>query len=259
MAAILYQRSCMTGIPWMLPLCAFTYWWLMLYVYFSGCQFALIGLLGAALSPFVLVVRCPPPDEVSGSAGALPLWYSIRGFMMALLIMSLAEYLSSGKSMAELATNALDEAIEHMQDAIKKVFEDEDPEDYMTEIPKLMAKIKDWNTAAKSEPRFWNCKWKGNLLGEVADIITKLQLDLSTIRHAMCGADGKTGGVVKVLQGIEGYETMQADIHETLKDARDLTFTLLDHRVGQYSGFESVKNKEGVDKLDGVEEAITQM
>merc|ERR1719335_2020631 len=109
----------------MLPLCAFTYWWLMLYVYFSGCQFALIGCLGAALSPFVLVVQCPAPDEVSGSAAALPLWYSIRGFMMALLIMSVAEYLSSLKTMSQLATNALDESIEHLQEAFKKVFEDE--------------------------------------------------------------------------------------------------------------------------------------
>merc|ERR1719333_1991140 len=107
----------MTGIPWMLPLMAFTYWWLMLYVHFSGCQFALIGLLGAALSPFVLVVRCPPPDEVSGSAGALPLWYSIRGFMMALLIMSIAEYMSSFKTMSELVTIKLDEVLEHMQKA----------------------------------------------------------------------------------------------------------------------------------------------
>jgi hypothetical protein len=261
MAAIIYQRACSTPVigSFTLPVAAFFFWWLSLYVHFSGCQFALIGILCAALSPFVLVVRCPLPEEVSGSAGALPLWYMIRGFMMALLIMSVAEYLSSGKSMGELATHALDEAIECVQEALKQVFSDEDPAEAMAPIGKIMGKIKDWNTAARSEPRFWNCRWKGELLDEVASFINIMQLDLGTIRHAMSGADGKTGGVVKVLQGIEGYEQMQTDIHETMSDARDLTFTLLDHRSGEYTGFQSLKHKEGVDTLDGVDEAIAQM
>lgn len=258
MAAILYQRSCMTGIPWMLPLMAFSYWWLMLYVHFSGCQFALIGLLGAALSPFVLVVRCPPPDEVSGSAGALPLWYSIRGFMMALLIMSMAEYMSSFKAMSERVTNALDEVLGHLQAALKDIWNDEDPAASMDPIGGLLGQIKEWNVAAKSEPRFWNCKWKGDLVDEVVSMTEILQLDFATIRHGMSGADGKTGGVTAVLKGVKGFEAMQQDIEDTLQEMKDLLFTLLAHKSGEFTGFETVIEKGDVDTLDGVDDAIKQ-
>jgi hypothetical protein len=259
MAAILYQRACMTGLPWMLPLCAFVYWWLMMYVHFSGCQFALIGLLGAALSPFVLVVRCPGVDEVTGSAGALGLWYSIRGFMMALLIMSIAEYMSSGKTMSQLVTVALDDSLGHMQDALKKIWNDEDPAEAMDPIAGLLSQIKDWNVAAKSEPRFWNCKWKGDLVDEIVSLVEILQLDFSTIRHAMSGADGKTGGVTKVLKDVSGFIDMEKDIEDTLSDMKDLIHMLLTHTNGPFTGYESIAAKGDVDTLDGVDEAIEQM
>jgi hypothetical protein len=258
MTAILYQRACMTGLPWMLPLCAFCYWWLMLYVHFSGCQFALIGLLGAALSPFVLVVQCPSPDEVVGSAAALPLWYSIRGFMMALLIMSVAEYMSSFKTMSELASKELDDVLGHMQDALKAIWNDEDPADEMSPIAHSLSLIKDWNVAAKSEPRFWNCKWKGDLMDEIVRVTEILQLDFSTIRHAMSGADGHTGGVTAVIKDIDGFVHMEKDIEDTLQDAKDLTFMLLSHKNGPLTGFEEVMGKGDVDTLDGVDDAIAQ-
>jgi hypothetical protein len=81
LSSIIYARSCQTGYgEYLLPFLSFLYWWGMLYVSFSGCSFATIGLLAAALSPFVLVVRCPAPEEVSGTGGALGLWIGVRGF-----------------------------------------------------------------------------------------------------------------------------------------------------------------------------------
>merc|ERR1719355_505203 len=120
LSAIIYARSCQTGYgEYLLPFLAFLYWWGMLYVHFSGCSFAQIGLLAAALSPFVLVVRCPAADKVSGSAGALPLWIGVRGFLIALFIMSLAEYLSSKDGLCFLSYDALDKAINGIKGALE--------------------------------------------------------------------------------------------------------------------------------------------
>jgi hypothetical protein len=56
-SAIIYARACEVHQygTFVLTMSAFTFWWVMLYIHFSGSSFALIGLLSAALSPFVLV------------------------------------------------------------------------------------------------------------------------------------------------------------------------------------------------------------
>merc|ERR1719169_348759 len=49
-SAILYARSCQAGQTaslFVLPLVAFLYWWMMLYIAFSGSSFQLIGLMAA--------------------------------------------------------------------------------------------------------------------------------------------------------------------------------------------------------------------
>merc|ERR1719262_556618 len=162
-SAIIYSRSCQTGQTaslFILPFMAFMYWWCMLYIAFSGSSFALIGILSAALSPFVLVVRCPPPDEVSGSANALGLWIGIRGFMIALMIMSLAEYLSSKDTLSVLAYEPLDKAMFAMEKSLKLIWKDRHPSEYIEPIQGYLGTAKTYSKAAEQEPRFWRCKWK---------------------------------------------------------------------------------------------------
>merc|ERR1719191_1242866 len=140
-SAIVYARSCQTGQTaslFILPLMAFLYWILMLYISFSGSSFALIGILSAALSPFVLVVRCPPPDEVSGSAGALGLWIGIRGFMIALMIMSVAEFLSAKDTLSVLAYEPLNKAMLLIAKALKLIWKDRDPTEAISPVSGLL-------------------------------------------------------------------------------------------------------------------------
>merc|ERR1719262_1022307 len=136
-SAIIYSRACQaaqTASLFILPLVAFLYWWLMLYVAFSGSSFALIGILAAALSPFVLVVRCPPPEEVSGDTAALGLWIGIRGFMIALIIMSTAEWLSSKDTLSVLAYEPLEKAMLLTQKSLKLIWKDRDPSEAIAPV-----------------------------------------------------------------------------------------------------------------------------
>jgi len=258
-SAIIYARSCQTGQTaslFILPFVAFLYWWLMLYIAFSGSSFALIGILAAALSPFVLVVRCPPPDEVSGSTAALGLWIGIRGFMIALIIMSLAEYLSSKDTLSVLAYNPLDKAMLLVGKALKLIWKDRDPSEAAAPIAGLLTEAKTYSKAAEQEPRFWRCKWKSDVLCETADMMEFLRLHIQTMRHAMCGADGKTDGVFAVLNKVKQFARMKNDLFDTYEDAHELTMLTLQHEAGEFKGLEKMNALEGIETLDGWEDAI---
>merc|ERR1719382_1808329 len=148
--AIIYFRTCAAGPASLvlLPIVAFLYWSLMLYVAFSGSSFALIGILSAALSPFVLVVRCPPPEEVSGSSAALGLWIGIRGFMIALMIMSAAEWLSAKDTLSVLAYEPLEKAMLLIVKSLKLIWKDRDPADEIGLVGGLLAEAKTFGKAA---------------------------------------------------------------------------------------------------------------
>merc|ERR1719235_157172 len=150
-SAIIYSRSCQTGQTAslvVLPVVAFMYWWLMLYIAFSGSSFALIGILSAVLSPFVLVVRCPPPEEVSADSAALGLWIGIRGFMIALAIMSVAEYLSSKDTLSVLAYEPLNKAMLLVAKSLKLIWKDRDPSEAISPVGGLLTEAKTYSKAA---------------------------------------------------------------------------------------------------------------
>merc|ERR1719313_2415356 len=258
-SAIIYARSCQAGQQaslFILPVVAFLYWWLMLYIAFSGSSFALIGILAAALSPFVLVVRCPPPEEVSADSAALGLWIGIRGFMIALMIMSAAEYLSSKDTLSVLAYEPLDKAMLLVAKALKLVWKDRDPTEAAAPIAGLLTEAKTYSKAAEQEPRFWRCKWKSDVLCETADMMEFLRLHIQTMRHAMCGADGKTDGVFAVLNKVKQFARMKNDLFDTYEDAHELTMLTLQHEAGEFKGLEKMNALEGIETLDGWEDAI---
>jgi hypothetical protein len=258
-SAIIYARSCQTGETtslFVLPIMAFLYWWFMLYIAFSGSTFSLIGLLSSALSPFVLVVRCPPPDDVSGSTAALPLWISIRGFMIALVIMSLAEFFSSKDTLSILAYEPLDKAMYSLAKAFKCLWRDRDPSEYISPISGLLTEAKTYSKAAEQEPRFWRCQWKSDVLMETADSMEFLRLNILTMWHAMKGANGKTGSIFTILDQVKSFVIMQKDFLDTYEDAHELTLLTLKHEAGEFHGLEKLVTLESIDTLDGWEEAI---
>jgi hypothetical protein len=260
LSAIIFSRSCQTGYgEYLLPFMSFLYWWGMLYVYFSGCSFAQIGCLAAALSPFVLVVRCPAPDEVSGRAGALPLWIGVRGFIIALFIMTLAEYFSSKDGLVHIAYSKLDEALTGIKEAMEASCSNNDPSEKLAPVGKLASDCKIYSKAAEMEPRFWKAKWKHELCVEVADLAEILRLDITFMRQAMCGADNKTKGVFGVLAKIPTFEKMHQDLIGTLDDARQVTHDLLRHEWGEFKGLQRLHDIVSIDELDGWVESIEEV
>merc|ERR1719324_1397012 len=210
----------------------------------------------AALSPFVLVVRCPPPDEVSGSAAALGLWIGIRGFMIALMIMSAAEWLSSKDTLSVLAYEPLDKAMLLVVKALKLIWKDRDPSEATAPVGGLLGTAKTYSKAAEQEPRFYRCKWKSDVLFETADMMEYLRLHILTMRHAMCGADGKTDGVFEILNQVPAFAKMKNDLIDTYEDAHELTMLTLQHEAGEFTALEKMNNLEDLDSLDGYAEAI---
>merc|ERR1719379_905045 len=258
-SAIIYSRSCQAGQTaslFILPFVAFLYWWLMLYVAFSGSTFALIGILAAALSPFVLVVRCPPPEEVNAEVAALGLWIGIRGFMIALMIMSAAEVLSSKDTLSVLAYDPLDKAMLAVCKSLKLIWKDRDPSEAIAPVSGYLSTAKTYSKAAEQEPRFWRCQWKSTLLFEVAGMMEYLRLHIQTMRAAMTGADGKTDGVFAVLNEVPAFAKMKNDLLDTYEDAHEITMLSLKHEAGEFKGLEKMNTLEGIDSLDGWEEAI---
>lgn len=265
-SAIIYSRACQTGVGnYLLPFLAFVYWSFGLYVAFSGCEFASIGLLAAALSPFLLVVRCPPPDQVSGSANAAGLWVSIRGFMIALFLMSLAEFLSSTALCSKIAYQALDQGFEHIMTALKKCFREDDPQPDIDCLPTWIAKAKLFGASATEEPRLTACPWKISLLQEVARWMEIAALDTQILRMAMCGADGKTHGVFKVIRHnpngdeVGAFEKLTRDLEQTLDDARELSVKLLSHTEGEFKLVDDPRFLGNLSELDNFKEVLAEI
>jgi hypothetical protein len=258
LSAIIYSRSCQTGYgEYLLPFLSFMYWWGMLYVYFSGCSFAQIGCLAAALSPFVLVSRCPDPEDVSGRAGAYPLWVGVRGFIIALFIMSLAEYCSSTDGLAHIAIGKVDDALTGIKEALEATVKDEDPDEKLSPVDKLCGDAKVYSKAAVLEPRFWKARWKAELCEQIAGLAHDMRLDVHFMRQAMTGADGKTKGVFKVLGKLgKTFDSLHGDLISTLDDARIVTNDLLKHEWGEFTGIKRIHSLVGTDELDGWAQAI---
>merc|ERR1719436_239734 len=258
--SIIYERVCSTGSGgWLLPFSAFAYWWFGLYVHFSGCKYASIGLLMAALSPFVLVVQCPDPDDVSGTGGAVAMWVGIRGFMMALFIVSMAEYLSTGsKTLAVYAQMSLAEGLQSISNALDVVMDDENPAEALGPASKALGDAAKYSQFATYEPRMWKCKWKHGLLTEVANLGGLMRLDILFVYRAMTGtgAAEATTGCFDYLEKTETWATMKADIKNSLENAIELALALLKHEMNEFKEFPDDFDTENLDTLDGYEEAV---
>jgi hypothetical protein len=257
-AAIIFTRSCETGHGfWLLPLCSFIYWWGMMYLNFSGCNYAVIGLLAAALSPFTLVAVCP--TEVNPNAAAAGLLISVRGFIMALFLMSCAEYLSAPDSLSKLAYESIDKAIHGIAAGVKCTWKNEDPLSALGPVSKALADAKTYGEAAREEPRMTYCPWKGDLCAEVGRWLGFMKLDLLTLHSAMCGADGETKAVFAVLNQCQAFGRMRDDFDGTLLMAQKICKELLMHQEGIFKGLGKLSELEGIEELEDYQDALAEI
>lgn len=256
--AILFQRSCqvqaLAGGEWVLPLVVFFFWWFNLYVNFSGGNFAQIGILCAALSAFVVVKRCP--TNLDPNASAPGLFGGICGFIIALVIMTIAEIMATKGSLSQVSSLALKDALGHVEDAFNLAWDDKDPTEALGPVGGLLAEAHEYGMSAVEEPRWSKCLWKNDLAMAVHKYTGFLQLDCGILRHAMCGADGKTGSVFKVLNQVEEFAAVKKDLMQTLTDAKDVSTKLLLHTNGEFKELADLKSLEGCDELDGYDAAI---
>jgi len=253
--AIIYSYSCMTGYPLViLPLVTCIYWLVTIHIAYSGSSYALIGLFMAALAPFTIVKECP--KVVDEAAGALGTWVFIRGCIIAMLIMSIFEFVSVPAEQAKLATQKLDEAIKACQAAFAALWADKDPKPIIVPVAGELGSAGTFSTGAKLEPRFWRCKWKAELMDELIAIITKVRVDVLTICHAMGGSDGHPDGISAVLSKVPAVKQFQKDLDGTLEDAREISEHLLSHGYGRFTGLSKLDTVDGLDELDGYDAAI---
>lgn len=277
--AIIFQRSCQLEVfvgPWVLPLFSFIFWWFCLYCYFAGGTFELIGLLCSALSAFVLVARCP--ETLVGSAQAVVMWVRIRGFILALLIMTVAEVASTKGALTTVAKDGIGNALHGLERSLDLVWNKKNPAEVMSKeggkdsvldvIGRGLADATEYGKAAREEPRFWREPWNYALLTDLLTQVTLLDLDFKLLRAATTGADGKCDQVFDVLSKVPQCEEMKNDLLKTLKTAHDLTAGddqsgitgLLGHEAGPFKGMDALEGQlEGLDKLDGYEEAMEKI
>merc|ERR1719161_3089294 len=230
-----------------LPIISFFYFWITMIIAFGGSSFALIGIFMAALFPFTTVKECPSFD-VSDQASAAGLWVAIRGTLIAMLIVSFFEICSIPGEQAKLECESFDD-----------LWSERDPHGSVSTVSGSLGDAAMFNAGAKLEPRFWKCKWKAEFVAELIDAVTKLRLDVLTIRHAMEGSDGDCDEVVKTLKKVSAFKKMEDDISRTLEDAREIAIDLVKHEHGTFSGMNKLDSVEGLDDLDGYDAALNSL
>jgi hypothetical protein len=235
---------------------SFFYWWFMLYIHFSGCSSAIIGILGAGLASFILVESCPGPELVTWSTEAARLGICFRRFMIAFLIVSFVEYFLRMNCFTENACEALNKAMLDLDEALKLVLENRNPTDALTSVAQLLREARAFGKAAILEPRGWRCKWKHDLLLEVAQWADLMHLDITMMRHAMCSSGKKSCGVAEVLNRVSAFAAIKHDLQKTFDEARTVTYQLMSHEWGEFAGMEELKAIERSAEIDGLDDAI---
>merc|ERR1719428_420727 len=254
--AVLFSYSCMGGFGnAVLPTVTFIYLFITMFIAFGGSSFAVIGLLMAALSPFSMMKPCPS-GVADDTAGAVGLWVGIRGCIIAMVIVSICELASVPGEQAKLARDGWNLAIQQIQQGFTDLWEEKHPKEALDPVAGMLGGAATFNSGAILEPRFDRCRWKNEYLTELIAIATKLRLDVLTIRAGLEGNDGETGGTMKKLNSVAGFDAIKKDLQGTLEDAREIAFMLLEHEKGDFHGLEKLDTLEGIEELNGLAEAI---
>jgi hypothetical protein len=262
--ALMYSFSCRFGNTSVLQIVAVVYWLCTLTVGKGTSSLAGMGLLMAALSPFALYKFCTPDTPEAQAGMAIGLWGGIRALLIAVVITVFAEFLHVPGLFTKLSREHLDEAFEAMQDAFKNVFPEPSAvkgakqavDDALGKAAGKLGDAETYNTACKMEPRLWMCPWKSAFVEETAGHLKLIRLDMLLIKQALCGRDDKMEEMLELLAKIPEVKHMKVDLDDTMAGARNLAIGLLKHEYGQFEGLVKLDTVEGLDKLDGLEEAI---
>jgi hypothetical protein len=217
----------------------------------------------AALAPFSLYRRCVPQTAASEAAGAVGLWGGIRALLIAVLITVVCEFCHVPGLFTQLAIKEMDSAFESMKKAFKHVWADENPteakkllEEALGDVSKHLGEAESFSKSSVMEPRLWWCPWKGGFLQETADSMKKMRLDILLIKQALCGLDGDMAKITAHINKVPEVSHMKTDLSGTLLDAQELSMALLRHEYGEFTGLEKLDTVEGLDELDGYDDAI---
>merc|ERR1719444_711605 len=116
---------------------------------------------------------------MNGSAQAIVMWVRIRGFILALLIMTIAEVASTKGALTTVAKDGIADSIEGLERSLSLVFDQKDPADekaackktggvlkhsVLDQISKGISDAAEFGSAAREEPRFARAPWNYPLL-----------------------------------------------------------------------------------------------
>jgi len=261
--ALMYSFSCKFGNTTVLQIVAVIYWLCTLTVGKGGSSLAGMGLLMAALSPFALYKFCLPDTPEAQAGMAIGLWGGIRALLIAVVITIIMEFLHVPGLFTRLSRESLDSAFKAMQTAFKNVFPEGSAKDAKKAVDDALAEAsarigdaETYNTASVMEPRLWMCSWKSAFVAETAGHLKRVRLDMLLIKQALNGLDGKMEEMVDMLGKVPEVAHMRKDLNDTMEDARELAIGLLEHENGKFEGLGKLDTIEGLDELDGFDDAI---
>jgi hypothetical protein len=264
--ALMYSFSCRFGNTSVLQVVAVIYWLTTLTIGKGSSSLAGMGLLMAALSPFALYKFCAPDTPEAQAGMAIGLWGGIRALLIAVVITVFSEFLHVPGLFSRLSREAMDEAFKALQKSFANVFPEGNAKDAKKAVDEALAeasgKIGDavlYNTACKMEPRLWMTPWKSQFVDETAGHLTTIRLDMLLIKQALNGLDGDMEGMVEKLSKVPEVTAMRKDLKDTMEDARELAMGLLEHENGPFKGLDNLDTVEGLDELDGFDDAIEGM
>jgi hypothetical protein len=217
----------------------------------------------AALSPFALYKFCIPDTPEAAAASAVGLWGGIRALLIAVVITVVMEFAHVPGLFTKLARNSLNDAFLAMQKAFASMFEEHDIANAKKNIDEALGAVSAalgdaemYNAACIMEPRLTKCAWKSKFLAETSANLHKVRLDVLLIKQALCGLDGRMDLMIELLMKVPEVKHMKTDLDRTLEDARELAIGLLDHGNGKFKGLNNLDSIEGIDELDGYDEAL---
>jgi hypothetical protein len=262
--ALMFSFSCRFGNTTSLMCVAVVYWLATLTVGKGSSSLAGIGLLMAALSPFALYKFCIPDTPEAAAASAIGLWGGIRALLIAVVITVLMEFVHVPGLFTRLARNSLNDAFLSMRKAFGCIFSTDNIAEAKATIDTALGEVSSslgdaemFNGACIMEPRLWKAPWKSAFLADCSANLHKVRLDVLLIKKALCGLDGRMDLIIEILNKVPEVAHMKADLDKTLEDARELAIGLLDHEYGRFTGLNNLDSIEGIDELDGYDEALT--
>eukprot|EP00929_Paragymnodinium_shiwhaense_P101961 TRINITY_DN6515_c0_g1_i2.p1 TRINITY_DN6515_c0_g1~~TRINITY_DN6515_c0_g1_i2.p1 ORF type:complete len:653 (+),score=206.56 TRINITY_DN6515_c0_g1_i2:2-1960(+) len=260
--SLMYSFSCKFGDTSVL-MCVVTFYWIgTILLAKSGSSLSGIGLLMAALAPFAVMARCVPLTPAQELAKAGGLFGTIRALLIAVIITVVFELLFIPGMFTKLATDSLKQAFEAMAVAFDEVLKEQGKpiDDVLGDLSAKLGDADMYNTAAAMEPRLWRCGWQGDFLSSVSGSLNKARLDINIMKLALDGYGSKEGAsVMRHLNTVAEVGEMKKDLSTTIRDGQTLSIGLLEHEFGHFDGIEMLEEIEGLDDLNGYDEAVTKL